>query len=790
MKKLFSRTLGTTAITLCLASTVYADAADNGTGAEAAAPEGIELEEVVVTATRRAENVQKASRTIEVMSAADLERQGVSDAISFSSAVPSVSITKAGPQLQIYIRGVGNKTATAADDPAIALNLDGVNLPRNYQGGGLFYDLERIEVLKGPQGTLYGRNATGGAINLISAKPSLSGFGGFVEAEVGNYAAAGLTAAVNLPIGDTFALRVSGQTQKHDGYLSDGYDDDKHQSGRLQGLWKPSDRTSLLVSADYAHLGGKGGGIVLYPAVPGTSPWTGMTDPAVKPAESPVLQTLLQDNGYQDAKTWVLSATLVQALTDGIDLTVLPSYIHSTNNTLMLNGGIPIYTDTSDRQYAMEARLSSHGDSDFKWVLGGIYSNEHQSEILQLNQLIQLAGWNNPDFDGKSHALFGEATYSFTDAFRVTGGLRWTSETRNLKGNGFSMLGVPPVGFAPVTMPYQIPAYNPAPPPLVFIPAGPGIFVPSGSFAYDDEKTFVRTTYRAGVEYDLNPTSMLYATVSTGFKSGGFYVAQGPNSYQPETLTAYEIGSKNRFFDDRLQVNVNGFYWQYKDKQETSLGLVPPGVFNTITKNAGEATLYGADLDIQFAVTAKDLISANVTAMDSQYDRFVYDQFSAPPLGTPQTACKTQVTNPTNTQVDCSDQPLTRAPKFKGRLGYQRTQPAGADGSKLVFNADMVASSGYYLSTDYLNGSQAYTDSPPLGNFTTRYPNEWAAGYAMFNASLGYVAPNNLSVTAYVKNIGDKAVYTQAVANTFVLGLVESTIAPPRTYGVRVRYDF
>lgn len=778
---------------LCLVTSAWG-AGSTGSGAEASAAgsqesadETASLAEVIVTAARRVEDVQKEPRTIDTLSSADLERRGVNDALSFSAADPAVSITKAGPQLQIYIRGVGDKTATAADDPAIALNLGGVYLPRNYEGGDLFYDLQRVEVLKGPQGTLYGRNATGGAINLLPAPPELGNLDAFVELEGGNFADVSATGAVNLPVGSTMALRVSGQVARHSGYLSNGYDDDQHQSGRVQGLWEPSDRTSLTLSADFSHLGGRGGGIVLYPAVAGTSPWTNMTDPQVKSAESPVLQALLQpDLGHQNAQSTIVSATLVQALTDSINLTVLPSYVHGLNNTLMLNGGIPIYTDTLDRQYALETRLSSRGDSRLTWVAGGLIADEHQSEIFEINQLIQLNGWNNPTFDDRSKALFGEATYSVLDNLRVTAGLRWTAEDRTLVGNGFSMPGAPP-GTAPLPLPFNIPPYDPAPPPLGFVPP----FTPVGSFAYDDQRTFVRSTWRGGIAYDVTPTSMAYATVSTGFKSGGFYVAQGPNSYEPETLTAYELGSKNRFLNNRLELDAEGFYWRYANKQETALGLVPPGVLNTITKNAGAATLYGLDLDVRFALTMNDLLSLNLTAMHSRYDRFVYDQFSAPPLGLPQTACAVHATgSPVYAQVDCSGEPLTRAPQFKGQLGYQHTQPLGSDLGSLIFSSDMVVSSGYFLSTDYLNGSQAYTDAPPLGSGVTRYPNEWTGGYATFDASLTWDAPHHLALTAWARNIGNRAVYTQAVSNTFVLGMVEATIAAPRTYGVRLRYDF
>jgi iron complex outermembrane receptor protein len=184
------------------------------------------IEDIVVTASRRAENVQRAALSIQALTSETLARANVSRPEDLASIAPGVQIGSAGPYAQAYVRGVGNYATNSFAESPIAFNLDGVYISRAWATRGMFYDLDRVEVLKGPQGTLYGRNASGGAINVITAKPKLGSVSGFIEGQVGNYNLWQGTAAVNLPIGETVAIRASGQVIDRDGYLSDGYDDD------------------------------------------------------------------------------------------------------------------------------------------------------------------------------------------------------------------------------------------------------------------------------------------------------------------------------------------------------------------------------------------------------------------------------------------------------------------------------------------------------------------------------------------------------------------------------------
>jgi len=237
------------------------------------------LEEVIVTAARREESTQKSALSIQAIGAEALSRAGVTQPEDLNAIAPGVAIATGGNVPQVYIRGVGNYATNAYAEGAVALNLDGVYMSRAWSSRGAFFDLERIEVLKGPQGTLYGRNASGGAINLISARPTQQA-GGYFEGEVGDYNLYRATGAYNIPISETFSLRAAGQIIRHDGYLSDDYSDERSEAARLHALWRPVDGVSLLLTGGYQHLGGNGEGSVLNPGLPGDR-WRGNTDPAV-----------------------------------------------------------------------------------------------------------------------------------------------------------------------------------------------------------------------------------------------------------------------------------------------------------------------------------------------------------------------------------------------------------------------------------------------------------------------------------------------------------------------------
>lgn len=726
-------------------SAVAAEDADSSDASQAAATAPTGLQDIVVTASRRVESVQKESRAITAISAADLIRNGVDNATAVQNLTPGLTIATNGPQLQISIRGVGDRTINASTDPAVAISVSGVYYPKGYEASGAFYDLERIEVLKGPQGTLYGRNASAGAINLVVAKPTFQ-LGGFAEFEVGNYGNQRFTGAINVPLSDIVSVRVSGQVVDRQGYLTDGYDDDIKQGIRGQLLIDSGD-TSVLLTAAYSHLGGMGDAAVIAQRFgnttpvssvsPPSNPWAGPTDPATLArieATNPTYVDQPQDDGYQDVETYHLSAQIDHDF-HWATLTVIPSYVGSRFETLSYPAlVVPTWGKAVSDQMSLEARLSSPDGSRIKWVLGAFGSKEDGNDQYQSKI---TTGFVIPSYASKRNdetwAAFGEATASLTDRFRVIGGLRYTWERKTLVGATASVFGT--VTQFPLT--FSVPVAD-----------------LSGASDISGQRTDTAVNFRTGVEYDAAPQVMLYATVATGFKAGGFYNDVAPsNSYKPEKLTAYTAGVKSRFLDNRVQLNIEGFYWKYIDKQETFLGNGSiAGSVILLTKNASSARLYGADVSAAVQITPTTRLTGEFEYNNTKYDSYVVDTLT----GT----------------VDNSGEQLVRAPEWTGHVAFDQDIPLAESLGDLSFNAQMRFSSSYWLTNEFVAIARQ-------------------SSYQVFDASLQWTSPGKaLSVTAFVKNIGNQAYYNGGVVSSSLLDAVVGQIAAPRTYGARLRVTF
>lgn len=296
------------------------------------------------------------------------------------------------------------------------------------------------------------------------------------------------------------------------------------------------------------------------------------------------------------------------------------------------------------------------------------------------------------------------------------------------------------------------------------------------------DRTFSDTTWKAGFEYDLTPDNMLFLTAGTGFKAGGFNQTVAPlDTYESETLLAYELGSRNRFMDDRLQLNLKVFYWDYEDQQIAHVIFDPLGNINLITDNAGQATIQGANVDLLAAITPNDRVQLFVEYNDTEYDQFTYETafsvFGAPIFNPASVGCPVgapfpgQVAGTELITVDCTGRELPRAPDWAASAAYDHTFRF-ANGASL--NARV---SGHYTGERWLNFEYVAT--------------EFVDANEVFNFDLTFVSPaGNWTLGAFVHNIDDEAVYTGGGEQGFAPPLVYATIGPPRTYGVRVQYAF
>lgn len=636
---------------------------------------GETLEEVVVTAEKRSENLQALPQTVTAVSGDALLKQGVKDITDLSRVAPEVNVAT-GQLNNVSVRGVRSNSSGPTLDSANAIYVDGNYNARFTSLNGLFFDIERIEVLDGPQGTLYGRNSAGGAINIISAKPKQE-FGGYGSVEVGTYHSLQFNGALNLPLTDTLAARFAYMRNSRTGYFTDsGQDALDIQGGRAELLWKPTANDSLLITAQESVLGGHGSGgstidavlknptiltdtttgnYLAYNAVcPGATPTAAAhvcTSQVVpinatdNPRHNAVLvgQANLQfvstrndafalqyDHTFENFATLTAQASRMSTYskngagaTAGLQqnpLLVASGIFLGTGQTPY---GSPNFVD--DHWDSQEVRLTSLSTHPLQWV-AGIYRFHESGQGANPNYvstpvtstapgagvggLIFPAGapivaQDIPNLlnDDTARAVFGQATWtpSFAESFHFTGGVRYNAENKH---------GI--VTITPSNGPIATAAFGPT-----------GIF--------DQAKNWNGTTYKLNASYDITDHNMVYVDRATGFQSGGYGYGSTP-AYEPTHIWAWEIGSKNRFLDNRLQVNLSAWYYQYSNQTANISDVfpvqfrplpAPPTLFTFITvANAGTSVVRGQNIDVQWALTSDDRLGVNVQHIDAKYSSF------------------------------------------------------------------------------------------------------------------------------------------------------------------------
>ena len=730
-----------------------------------------------MTAQRREESLQHAAIAVTAVSGDKLAQAGAVKVEDLTQLVPSLQVAAAaGPYPLFYMRGVGNFNGNALSDSALALNLDGVYLARPSSAAGMFYDISRLEVLKGPQGTLYGRNATGGAINVITNKPT-DDLSGEFTADFGNYRAKNFDGYINVPFSSVVKARLSVQSTEHAGYMSDGTDDDYGRAARLQVLITPSDELSIDTSADFYHQGGKGVGATL--VQPGGfvdgNPRLGNTSPAINAIYSqtfyflagntfgPLLtKTLLinpaDTNVQQDNNYWGVS-TNVDWKTDAGTLTVIPAYRHGSLDFTSAAAGFLIQQQETDKQGSIEARFASNANQPLTY-LGGIY---YLNEKIDVGNATYDQEYNASaqqfDPSTESYAAFGRIGYAITESFRLNAGARFTDDHKSFDGTLNAASTVCPGAFIP-------PPFGPQ-----FCFGGVGqVTQPSLPIDEHASDSWRQTTWRAGAEYDLSSASLLYAAVETGFKAGGFFFSHDDPTYQPEKITAYSIGSKNRFLDNRLQLNGELFYWIYKNQQVSHISVDSTGTVIFETDNVGKAKMKGFELEAEYLPMANTLITSDVDYLDAVYDSYSY---LYPNLGaTPVTSCPYALTTTgADYTVNCGGRTPPQSPRWSANFGLQQTIPLGY--------GSVVGTINTHFQTETLTGLEFST--------LEEQPSYWLS-----NATLGYRAPQDRwSITGYVNNLANKTVIAGTFAHPLAgAELTAATLRPPRTYGVRLGVKF
>lgn len=785
------------------------------------------ISEIIVTAQRKEQTLQDAGIAIDAVGGSDLIARGVGQADQLNKAVPALTITNGGgSNTSIFVRGVGNITNSSYNDPAVTASYDGVVLGRAAGAfGAAFYDLARVEVLKGPQGILYGRNATGGAVNIIPNKPVIGVSEGGFTLSVGNYHAVSAEAFVNVATSDNSALRLSGTHQYHQGYNHDGSDDLNRSGLRGQFLIEPTDALSVRLAADYTHVGGVGAGSsyigVFTPGASGysfTASGLGDSEGFNTDAANAFRQTALGAPGFgffdamnrqqmTDNTYWGVNAEV--SLKTGIGtLTVLPAY-RSTKALSYFYGPAfnTAYANEKDHQTSLETRLAGEMGM-LEYVVGGFYFNEKIQNTGEYNQefILPIQHYTHKT---ESWAGFGQLTAHLTDQFRLIGGLRYTHDHKSIDGiiNNFitfcgsaSAVVTPPASFGVAGLPMgcATPGALPHYPNLTSTGDAVSWLIANGFIASDstdeasyqvydltngagqilktyypvvDSGNYSRVTWKAGAEYDVAPDSLLYASVESGYRAGGFQLSEGNPSYKPEFITAYTLGSKNRFFNNKLQLNIEAFYWKYKDQQINYFTVSTDGVLINTIDNAGRADIKGFDVDLVAKPMHNTTLNAKVQYLDTEYKQLTLTTASPRDnINCPSTATGATLSDGTAiVAFDCSGRPLLFSPKWTVNLGAEQVLPV-SDSFDLVANVNTSWRSSQYGAFEYLDF-------------------EKIPAYWLTDAGLSLrLSDSDLTVGLYVNNIENKRRIATPQASP--MGFAVARYTAPRTYGLRISAGF
>jgi iron complex outermembrane receptor protein len=443
--------------------------------------------------------------------------------------------------------------------------------------------------------------------------------------------------------------------------------------------------------------------------------------------------------------------------TDAGTLTIIPAYRHGELDYLSTAAGFLIQQNETDKQASFEARFASNSNQPLTYLAGVYYLDEKVGGNAKYDQQYNQST-QNYDLSTKSYAAFGRLGYAITDTVRLTAGLRYTDDKKSLDGGVNASGVICPGSFIP-------PPFGPQ---FCFGGVGQQV-VPNAPLVTSTSDSWKETTWRAGAEWDVTPASLLYVAAETGFKAGGFFFTHDDPTYQPEKINAYSIGSKNRFLDNRLQLNAEVFYWIYKDQQISHLAQDSAGTVLFPTDNVGTAKIKGVELEGQYLLTKTTLLMADLEFLDAKYDDYTYTvpNFGAPPT----TGCPNTATADGKYVINCSGTTAPQSPKRSFNFGVQQTFPIGE--SSLVADAR----------THYQSQTQTGLEFTPL---------EMQDSYWMTDATLGYHASKDRwNVTAYVNNIGDKTVVQGTFPGPLAgFALTAATLRPPRTYGVRLGVKF
>ena len=711
------------------------------------------LEDIVVTAQRRSESLQNVPISVNAVTQASLQASGVTNLDAIQAVVPGVVVAKTFAGTTPFVRGVGVIHSGFTSEVPVALYVDGVYIPNSASSVFAFNNIERIEVLKGPQGTLFGRNATGGLINIITRDPTATTT---VEGQVGygNYDTYDANLYVSGALADGLAIDFAGRYHnQRDGWGTNLVTGDEIFKNREVSVssklkWTIGDRTTVRLRGFYNRgRGDIGTGFGVFPgsvAVDGTVN-TGKYDIGIR------------NPPYNRSDQYNTGLT-IEHDADFARMVSITGY-NFLKSEFLGNAGAPrgnlipgqgvnnLRNNGRSWTFTQELQLQSLSGSNFQWIVGGFFMRDHFTLVSDVfptcidgvcNRVpppIRSVG----DQVLYSYAGFGEATLTIAENTRITAGLRYTTDDKNLSASFREPLG----GF-PTSLP-SLPGPNRF--------GEPGAARPKASFS--------KLTWRGVISHDFAPRVMGYASVNRGFKGGAYNPTVFTNPVaEPEVLDAYEVGLKTELFNRILRFNIAGFYYEWDSIQLRT--LAPPALpGQSILFNAAKAEIKGVDADMTFVPSSRLTINGSFAILDATFSEFPGGVCTAPrPIG------GAVLGGASSFPCDLTGFRLQKAPKFTGTIGATYRIPTSV--GNFSINASDSYNSGFFWDSDN----------------RLRQPS-----YHQVNVNLNWTSSDErYSAQLYMHNLNEPN-YFYAV--TEAAGGTDSyTPGNPRTYGARVGFKF
>ncbi|MGI9288990.1 MAG: TonB-dependent receptor [Pseudomonadales bacterium] len=816
------------------------------------------LEEVVVTARKREESMQTVPVSVSAFSGEQLNEIGATSVRDLTEHVPGLEFSRATNAAQIFIRGVGQKDPNPGLDPGVGVYVNGSYLAR--PDGQLLdtLDVQSVQVLRGPQGTLFGKNTVGGAV-LMTLKEPTDELEGYIEAGAGNLDMRRVKGAISGPLSDSFSGRVTLSSRERDGYLDNvlngtetGAEDQQAAVGQLSYSGEGS--LSINALGGYSRTRNKPHGhdciLINEDALLGSSVYPSDISGTALEKACAESQDLLErdkvanndDGGDYELDNYLASLTVNWDISDDHQFKSITSWTRqelsgqttfgdNDGGGLMVSQQLGVLDQSELEQWAQEFQLTGFAMNgrlsytaglyymfeDIDTGLGGRIA-DHQgfdvSQDLFVLDNVQgdptaaaaLADGNiyffgtqnlrdNSEMENTTAAAYGQLSFDVTEWLQLTGGVRWTSEKRErdltTQGNDNVTLFTQLITTA-IVNDVQDPLPNGSSrlsmiAPLDNLPLFDARFWPEIPAALPDGVPLSDATTISGDEdwTEVSPMVsvtatlpelmlddsafdhvMTYFTYSEGFKAGGFEAFQEElRPFDPETVTNYELGLKVDAFDRRLRMNLAVFHMEYDDIQVRQAQVVGSRTAVIIT-NAGEATIDGAEFELSWLPTANLRIDASAAYIDAGYDEFddvrnfggLFINDLVP--------------------IDRSDEAFTEVPEKTFTLSASYTIPAGSIGTFMAY-------ASYYYSDEVYFGLDDESWNIEDVDVTT------AEDYDLVNANLMWVSPDeNWTITLWGKNLGDTEYFPGGVATAESIGTFNRTKAPPRTYGMDIKFDF